>query len=57
MTAPSQHRSPGSGPGNRKPVPPKEDRKTVQVPYPTSNSGVALTAPVTLKKAPWEKGE
>lgn len=48
MTAPSQP---------RKPVPPKEDRKTVQVPYPTSNSGVALTAPVTLKKAPWEKGE
>lgn len=28
--------------------------KTVKVPYPTSNSGVALSMPVTLTRAPWE---
>lgn len=57
MSAPSQHRSPGSGPGSRKPVPPKEGRKTVQVPYPSTSSMANMAAPVTLKKAPWEKGE
>lgn len=26
----------------------------IQVPYPTSNSGVALKASVTMPKSPWE---
>lgn len=29
-------------------------RKVVHVPYATSNSGVNLTAPITLPRAPWE---
>jgi hypothetical protein len=30
------------------------DLKKVDVPYPTSNSGVPGTKPVTIRKAPWE---
>jgi len=41
--------------GSVHPPQPKPGLKTVHVPYPTSNSGVALTAPVTLRKAPWDE--
>lgn len=32
-------------------------RRTVLVAYPTSNSGVALRAPVSVAAAPWDKDE
>lgn len=32
-------------------------RRTVLVAYPTSNSGVALRAPVTVAAAPWDRDE
>ena len=31
--------------------------KVVAVPYATSNSGVALFAPVTISRAPWDDDE
>ena len=52
------------GPGRRKakegPQPTERagrEVKTVEVPYPTSNSGVPLTAPVSVAKAPWDEEE
>jgi len=51
---------PGPGPGNRGPGSPSGKRagvavRTIEVPYATSNSGVDMTAPVTVRVAPWDK--
>lgn len=50
---------PGPGAGHRKRTQPKDTIggvavHVVEVPYPTGNSGVPLSAPVTMPKAPWE---
>lgn len=34
-----------------------QGRTVVHVPYPTTNSGSALTSPVTLPAMPWERTE
>lgn len=31
--------------------------KVVKVPYATSNSGVSMSAPITILRAPWETNE
>lgn len=50
-------RKPGPGAGQRKPLKKKPGTKIVEVPYPTSNSGVTLKAQVSIPKAPWEEDD
>lgn len=33
---------------------PEPEKKTVEIPYSSTNSGEAKRKPVTLRKAPWE---